>query len=248
MTVLVGIACDGGVVVGADSSATFAAGHARTIEQTTKKLTIVDDQMIIATTGAAGLGQRFVAVVEQLRKEKKLMGTPIEIGKAISHAAIADFTCTMPHINHALANSQLGFGGLVAFVHKKRAHLVEFDATTLQPELKDDRMWYVSMGSGQLIADPFLGMMRRCFFQHGPPDVPTGRFVVSWTLQHTCDVNPGGVKEPFNVAVLETATSKARELSEQELLEHVEMIQQAYGHLAAFPDAVFSEESPPIPG
>ena len=63
MTILVGILCKDGVVVGTDSSATFAAGQFRTIEQETKKIDIISGQIIVAGTGQIGLGQRFYSQI-----------------------------------------------------------------------------------------------------------------------------------------------------------------------------------------
>src|SRR5262245_11839913 len=67
MTVLVGVLCQDGVVIGSDGSATFSAGQFKTVEQPTKKTFLVEPDVLIAGTGAAGLGQRFFAVVRQLR-------------------------------------------------------------------------------------------------------------------------------------------------------------------------------------
>lgn len=246
MTVLVGILCTDGVVIGADSSATFAAGQMRTIEQPTQKIHIIDGQMIVAATGSVGLSQRLVEIIKQLRSNGKLKGEPVEIGKAISAAALIDFGSTMPHLASILMNRQLQFGALVASIHKSKPYLIEFDPCTFQSEFKDDRIWYVSMGSGQQIADPFLGLMRRVFFRGGLPDLPTGTFVVSWALEHTCDVNPGGIKEPFHIAILKEG--KAAVLAQEDLQEHKEMVKLAYRHLSSFQEDAFQAPSPEIPG
>lgn len=55
------------------------------------------------------------------------------------------------------------FGALLAFPCNHIPHLCEFEVGTLQPELKTNKLWYVSMGSGQTIADPFLALMREVF-------------------------------------------------------------------------------------
>lgn len=48
MTVLVGILCQDGVVLGSDSSATFVAGQMRTIEQACQKLYAVGNTVMFA--------------------------------------------------------------------------------------------------------------------------------------------------------------------------------------------------------
>jgi hypothetical protein len=77
MTAVVGVLCEGGVVVGTDSSATFAHDigpeqQAPTIEQCMDKLRVVGDSVIVVGTGAVGLGQRFCAIVEKAWKGKKM--------------------------------------------------------------------------------------------------------------------------------------------------------------------------------
>ncbi|MBW2619016.1 MAG: hypothetical protein JRC92_09090, partial [Deltaproteobacteria bacterium] len=108
MTVVAGVLCSDGVVIGTDSSATFIAGQAKTVEQPCKKITIVDELVIVAGTGSIGLGQRFVSVVEKLSKEKLFSNnSEIEVSKKICKSAIDDFIFT-----HAPGGT---FGALVAF-------------------------------------------------------------------------------------------------------------------------------------
>jgi 20S proteasome alpha/beta subunit len=79
MTAIVGIRCKDGVVIGADSSATFTdGGQVRTIEQPTeKKIEIIGDKVIVAGTGSVGHGQRFCAVVRKLHQV-------VQVGRSLS--------------------------------------------------------------------------------------------------------------------------------------------------------------------
>lgn len=101
MTIIVGICCKDGVVIGADSAASFAQGNQRTIEQTTKKIDIVGGHVLVAGTGMIGLGQRFTEVVQQLWDKKALRGSSVEVGKLISKAAISDLHPQAPHKAHS---------------------------------------------------------------------------------------------------------------------------------------------------
>ena len=66
MTVLVGVLCSDGLVVGADSIATSSAGMHPLIQvRSDDKIKIIGGRVIIAGTGAVGLGQRFHAVVQK---------------------------------------------------------------------------------------------------------------------------------------------------------------------------------------
>src|SRR5437660_12846732 len=98
MTALVGICCTDGIVIGSDSSSTFAATHQfRTIEQKCKKVDTIDDQMILAGTGAVGLHQRFREVVTAYWRqpkpvtEPKVAKTALEMARELSNRGHGDF-------------------------------------------------------------------------------------------------------------------------------------------------------------
>jgi 20S proteasome alpha/beta subunit len=111
VTAIVGIRCKDGVVVGADSSATFGDGGGRgVIEQSTnRKIEIIGESIVIAGTGALGHMQRFSAVIQGLWNQKAFQGkTDIEIGKMLSSGGINDFRQTG-------AMNNLQFAAIVAY-------------------------------------------------------------------------------------------------------------------------------------
>lgn len=75
MTLIVGMRCTDGVVIGADGASTYAtiAGQ-RTILQPTRKIDIIDKRVIAAVSGSVGLGQRLKEAVRLAWVEKKLSG------------------------------------------------------------------------------------------------------------------------------------------------------------------------------
>jgi 20S proteasome alpha/beta subunit len=163
MTVLVGVLCSDGVVIGADSSATFsAAGQLRTIEQPAQKVFLIGADMIYAITGSLGLGQRFEFILEQVRNDKQ-WGSSHAVGLGTS-------ICQNMMNDMARTQVQKGtFGALVAFHCKNGFRLCEFASADFQPEFKTPKSWFVSMGSGQPITDPFLGLLGRTLFRDSQP-------------------------------------------------------------------------------
>lgn len=220
MTVLVGIYCKDGIVIGSDSSTTFSAGSVRTIEQPTDKIDIIGNRIIVAGTGQVGLGQRFCGVVKSALTDK--------IFEHNSELSIMKELCTRGINDFASTQAQMGqYGALVAYVTNKKHYLCEFSVKDFQPELKTNRIWYVSMGSGQLIADPFLGFIREVFWTDGPPNLRDATFAVTWTLSHAINLNPGGIKEPISIAILEKnniGDYHARIIDNNELSEHKQHI------------------------
>ena len=130
------------------------------------------------------------------------------------------------------------FGALLAFSSNKKFELYEFQTGVFQPQFKTEHLWYVSMGSGQAICDPFLGLVRRVFWKNDkPPMLSDGAFATVWTLQHVVDLNPGGIKGPIEVAVLENSKNGAvaRLLREGELDEHRNNIAGLEKHISEYP-------------
>ncbi len=219
MTILAGILCKDGVV-GSDSSSTFASGQVRTIEQKIKKVDIIDKDIIVACTGQVGLAQRVNGVVEtKLKGNHYKNKSHIETAKNICSACIADFSSTSAPKGQC--------GALIAFATSTTPHLCEFDVNTFQPEFKTEKLWYVSMGSGQPIADPFLGFIRKIFWKDSLPLLKDGIFAVTWTLLHAIELNPGGINGPPQIATLSKDNKGqyiAMLLGDEELSEHIENV------------------------
>ncbi|HYK53719.1 MAG TPA: hypothetical protein VEV38_09345, partial [Candidatus Eremiobacteraceae bacterium] len=77
MTLILGLKCRGGIVLGADGAATFGALGQRTIRQPTRKLSIIrDDGVVMGTSGPVGLGQQYVGAVGDLWDSRLLQGKP----------------------------------------------------------------------------------------------------------------------------------------------------------------------------
>ncbi len=247
MTVVIGMLCEDGAVVGSDSSATLTAGPSgqlRTIEQPSKKTFVVGENIIFAGTGQVGLGQRFESVLRLVWQHPNLdnMG-PLDIAKLICVKTIEDFAST---------NAPRGeFGAVVAFAHRKRFYLYEFAVKDLQPEMKTPDMWFVSMGSGQVITDPFLGFLRRAFFQEGRPTLSEGVFAVNWALKQAIELNTGGINGPAQIGVLESDAPgipfRAKLLSDTDLSEHNDAVVAVTKHLGKFRDMLSDKITSPIP-
>lgn len=227
MTAVVGALCTDGVVLGTDSAATLVQGNRPTVVSPIEKIAIVGDSLIVAGTGAVGLAQRFVRVVQNAHTRSVFtkLTDPMSIGKRLTTDAHNDFGETSVTPGR--------FGALLACCVKGEPALIEFDVTELQPELKTTSMWYCSMGSSQSITDSFMALMRSVFWPTGQPSVSEAAFVVTWALQHTIDVNPGGVSGPARVAVLRCRNGSpvAEMLDDTVLDDHRELIADAKDQL-----------------
>lgn len=240
MTLIVGIRCrDNSAVIGTDSAVTFGpSSQYTTIEQPNRrKIEIVDDQVIIAGTGALGLGQRFVDLVKGMWKKKDLQGkSAVDAGRLLAQPTVQDFAST--------GAGKGAYGALVAVPCNKRAELIEFDVTGFQPEVKTEANWYVSMGAGQPVADPLLGFVRRVFWGDEPPSRQDGVFAAMMVLKLACEMAPTGVALPVQMALLSPDKKGhlvAKELTEEELLEHSGNVEGAIQHFRQYRDILRGE-------
>jgi len=243
MTIIIGILCQDGVVIGSDSSATFTSGNILTIEQKIKKICIIDEHVIVAGSGQVGLGQRFQAIVEKYWRENGFRNkSAVDAVKELSRLGIEDFAST--HVKMGQ------YGALLAFAANGSFNLCEFAIKDFQPELKTpDSLWSVSMGSGQPITDPFLGLMRKVFWKDNPPRVNEGIFAVYWALEHTIELNPGGINGPIQIGVLSRDKKgfHARLLEEDELSEHNENVKGVIKYLGEYKDILQGKGKENIP-
>jgi hypothetical protein len=60
-----------------------------------------------------------------------------------------------------------------------------------QPEIKRGKLFFVSMGSGQPLADPFLAFVKRVLWKDQTPTVDAAKIGVYWALSHTIDCASG---------------------------------------------------------
>ena len=215
-----------------------------TIEQPYhSKIDVIENHIIVAGTGQIGLGQRFAYEVEKLWKGKFFSKKSlVEIGALIAKNTLDNFIST--HV-------QTGqYGALAAVPCGKSAELIEFDAPSFQPEFKTVDNWYASMGSGQMVADPLLGFVRKVFWGDSPPKRQDGIFAATMVLKLACDMAPSGVAPPLQMAVLapdRKGQIAARLLSEDELKEHEENVEEALEYFSKYPDQIKETADGPMP-
>lgn len=227
MTILIGVKCTDGVVIGADSAATSAAGQIHLLKMASDKIDIIDGRVIVAGTGQIGLGQRFAKVVSDAHSAKLFQATEVDVGKQLSAAAANDFGAT------GAPKGQ--YGALVAAPIKDAGSLIEFAISDFQPEIKTKKLNFVAMGSGQMLAEPFVSFVARTFWQSKMPDVQSAIFGVHWALAHTIRCAPGGVGEPIVIATL----TKGKKGWSAEMLSDEVLGEQAQ-HMAAIEDVIAS--------
>jgi hypothetical protein len=124
-----------------------------------------------------------------------------------------------------------------------RAELVEFGLLDFQPERKTGNIHFVSMGSGQILADPFLAFVSRVLWGGRQPDVKVATFGVYWALDHAIKYAPAGIGEPIVIATLrrEGGQWASRLLEEDEMQEQAQHITEIENRIGNYPVEIINQ-------
>jgi hypothetical protein len=244
--------------MGADSGATMGdyVSGLRTVMQPMTKLDIVGDKAIVGVSGPVGLGQLYLDSVNRIHNEFRDLDAPTICRKLRDEfRKDAEVALHMAAMAIQVLGSQARVGAvtttLVALAAKNEPHLIQLDCECC-PEMATTDLPFMSIGSGQLIADPFLAFLKRLFWKERLPSVSDGIFAVAWTLEHAIKTAPGGIAGPITLGVLtiEGTQPKARLLSKDELKEHQQVVGQAENYVRKFREELLpgvKESEPPHP-
>ena len=235
MTLIIGIKCSNGVVVGADGAATFSTVMGDpTILQPINKVKIVNNTMILAVTGSIGLGQRFFGRLQTLDLARLEFQNSFSAMTNLRHQLLQEI---LPELEAAIAmhslvgekaNSAAIAACLIALPVANSPCLFQFDKQAAPEEATED-LPFATLGSAQAIADPFLAFLRRVFWEKRLPNLQEGVLATYWSLEHAILTNAGGVANPKSIAVLRQVDGnwQADLLSDEDLLEHENAVKAA---------------------
>lgn len=243
MTLIIGIKCKDGIVMGADGGATLGDVTQFTVMQPTKKLEIISESVVIGTSGHVGLGQQFRAATEKVWQDTKLVQQKsAEAGKRLSEAlwncAVMEWQRAAIVARSASIVAQRGtsFQVAIALAVSGEPCLFQFDRKC-SPEEATEHLPFFAIGSTQKTAETFLAFIREVLWKKNTvPSLADSRFAVFWTLQHCIRISPGGISEPKQIVTLENTKMgwRARELSEPEITHHSHMVNEIEKHIEEF--------------
>jgi 20S proteasome alpha/beta subunit len=236
VTLLVGILCKDGVVMGSDSAATFGASGIHTIgQQEVLKVQRLNDHILYSATGAIGVSQLVADKLQRLwaPSDFRSPSNPDEVMNRIGREILS---VTGAYLQSATWLRALGRDdgtsvckSLVAMPVGDKPQLYQFDANGA-PERTMIGLPFVSLGSGQLIADPFLALLKRLLWKDTEPTLAEGRLAAVWTIDHVNRTNPGGVGGHIQLAILANAGGNeytTSSLSEADVDEHLNRVASA---------------------
>jgi 20S proteasome alpha/beta subunit len=251
----VGIKCKEGIILAADSGATLGdiPSGLSTIIQPVAKLEVVKEKAIIGVSGPVGLGQLFSDCLNRIEPQLQHLDTPAACRK-LRDEFIKDtkIALGMAEIATRAIGAQVRIGvitsTLIAAAPKNVPELIQLDFQGT-PEVATTNLPCICIGSGQMIADPFLAFLRRLFWESRLPTMPEAEFAAVWTISHAIQVAPAGLAFPIRLAELkmESGQPHAREVPEA-VSEHSNFVLRAEEHVAKLRNIMLptgAEPSPP---
>ncbi len=194
MTLIIGVKCRDGIVIGADSAETLGTN----VEQEVRnKIEFLARDSLIASAGAVGLSQLINAKLrdswENIQDQNDVYSARLlleeviwsELRRAMEHALEAQEYFDEELISTVLTSS------LIAFPLKETPVLLCLNSIGQSHEVTYESPFY-SIGSGDFQADPFLAFVKRVAWNDRYPNsIDNGIFGVLWTLEHVIEVNAG---------------------------------------------------------
>lgn len=244
MTLLVGVLCSDGVIIGADSAFTMGvtAQGLPTVRQSGLKIEVVLGRALIATSGPVGLGQRLAGEFEDVLRENripanskshKVMGILRETFRGPIEGELKAAVVAQQVIGPQAAGSSALSATLLAMSVEGRPRLYQFDQQGA-PEEATAKIPFICLGSGQIIADPFMAFLRGLFWEKGElPTISEGKFATVWTLNQAIELSPGGLAVPIRVFTLrqDGPRCEARQVDDAEVQENLQAVAEARDQL-----------------
>ena len=238
MTIVVGILCGDGVVMASDSAATFAESGNPTIgQQEVRKILKLNDSILYSSSGAVGISQIIAHEIKSGWDKNQYGSAPPEevmdkIGKRISEL-VAPYLHSANMVRPLVGDASMSLcKSIVSMPVKRVPCLFNFDYNGA-PERSTRELPFVSIGSGQRIADPFLALLKRLLWKDAQPTLSEGRLAAVWTIDHVRLTNPGGVGGAIQLATLSAKDGKQPtvtifpENDVQEHLQHIRLAEKA---------------------
>lgn len=252
MTLIIGIKCSDGIVLGADSAATIqAANNLPTITQPVKKIDTIYNYIAIGFSGAIAINQLLVPEIKNawdkdLFKDLEKHKIQLKI-QEICRLVLQEQWTTAKNAAQCYGQNAINtmiFQMLVGIWSKGSFHLFNIDPKCSVEEVTEN-LPFASIGCGQSIADPFLGFIRRIFWDNSLPSVIEGIFATLWALSHSISITPGGIADPVNIYILSKNKNEPiiKKLEDFELQETQEAISSAEKSLKHYKEFSLSENS-----
>lgn len=250
MTLLIGILCSDGAVISADRQASHGAMGTVTVGQPVTKITTIGPDLLFGSSGRIGMSQQFEAFLTRMSIENYFRQNDYAIAirrvqdhfRPIVEGAFKTATAAAQVIGSQAAQSDCICAGILSAPFKDGLKVIEVSPQIaveyLTPELS-----FLSMGSGKLTADPFLGFLKTIFWPNRLPSVREGALAAYWTIKLATELRVVGVGMGIDIFTLENTEGNwsARKLEDDETAEHDSLIASCEDALRSVANVIAGE-------
>ena len=214
MTLIIGMKCSDGIVMGADSAFVSGTGSATIKRSHKQKICMVDERFLLSYSGEVDYGDRFAGVVEDIYESRLIDQSYIERNSKIK-GDIAYRTAVeiSGHVNDNFSGTRFDDNDDNDTEHRIRLMLtIPFSENDKfryeliafyghhQPYVVTDDDFAIAFGSGYNIADPFLEFIRKYVLRDAVPDVEMGSRAVMMAMMLSVPMVAEGVDTPYQIA------------------------------------------------
>lgn len=235
MTLIIGVRCNEGIVIGADSMVTVGSNFSN-IQMSSDKIHLFGESGIAAFAGDVGLGQIVLDYLDEQWPALALAKSKNET-KDILAQAIGSALVSYHNLSGNLGG-QLHIPDLMVALPVLNMPTLSLFARAIPAAEAREGMYFLTAGSGAHLANSFLKFLEKIFWQgKSPTTIGEGVFSALWTLNHVIEVNAVlGVGGSPAIAVLENTEQgwNARLLHSEEIEVHQELIDEVEESLGRF--------------
>jgi len=222
MTLIIGVRCQEGIAIGADSMVKVGSDFGN-IQMTSEKTRLLDENDgIAAFAGDVGLGQIILDSLASSNLSPSSSASKNDTKDAVTQA-IGNTSMSYYNMSRYLGEQLEVPELLVALPVKEQPSLVLYRRAIPIAEATEG-MCFLTAGSGADLANSFLKFLERVFWQgNSPTTIGEGIFSILWTLNHVIEANAAmSVGGSPSIAVLEAAEHgwSSRMLQREELEIH----------------------------
>jgi len=209
VTILVAQLCSNGAVLGADQLTSFKEGTFHVGQALTHKIHILNEGWAaLACAGDVGCAQLAVKQLSefvQVGPKSKgldepglsaaikglLAKTPCSIAESLKAIQLVPGNNHLIEMYRHLLGSGIYMQGIGPENHKRAAAL-QYRGAHEATYLDAEKMAFATVGSGSLLADPYMIILRDLLFPSRLPTLDEGMLAVYWTLDSVIKTNAGG--------------------------------------------------------
>jgi hypothetical protein len=258
MTILVGILCDEGIVIGSDGMASLG-DVGSFVGLGNIKTHVVLNKLIVSCAGRDDLMTEFINFLNlnyykfiiESEYSEDVFYLANKIGQEFARYMVDAIKLLPSELNAKLlqeiTENGFTFGALIALVFKNKHYLISYDNRLRPNLLRENGIWHKIIGTGYVVAEPSVHLVKKLLNIHSKPNLNRAQLLSYWTIAHAIEVSSGGIGGVISIFTLGKQPDGSYRISEDKTSEYKSAIEDMYKHIWNYEKSDSSEEVQKIP-